>query len=627
MRIDSGLVSGQVLQRVKGLGSALLKGAAENTGPVLATLTKGGRSLAKWSRREVGRAARGKFSAELSGLPTGGPYKLTLEVAREKVSLAEIFVGDVWLMAGQSNMQGIGNLSGAAKPDPLIRCLYMDAQWRRAEEPLHLLPASPDPVHSPNGPTTYALARQAALREGKGTGVGLFFAKEMLKRTRGVPQGLITCAHGGTTMAQWDPAKKGDGGKSLYGSMLKLWRPTGQKLAGVLWYQGESDCGPGAANVYTEKMQALVAAMRKDFDTPGLPFLCVQLGCFTTAGGGAGPWWEWIRDQQLRLAKKIPNFALSSAIDLALDDPIHIGADGYTELGRRMARQAARLALGDRKEKPEPVPAKVTLKKGAPVWDAPANVVEVRFDHVVGGLRAPDRPNGFVLVSMDGAQRASQFRVTLHKDTVRVFTEPNMGPGTVALLYGPGANPYCNITDGRGAPLPAFGPVYFRKDLHAITPFLPVCDATEVQLPVAGGIASLDFPKRGTLPAHRADSISMAGFINENPHWEGKPGWAAFHFNIDCTEAMPVKIMLGYDGPFRFAIDGQEKFRDLNGTNPAVADRGLVEENLPAGRHEACILMDTNGGKAWGFWFRMARTDIPAERVPKRDFAMPIYST
>ena len=45
----------------------------------------------------------------------------------------------------------------------------------------------------------------------------LEIAKEMLRRT-GVPQGLIACAHGGTSMAQWSPKLKRLGGDSLYGA-------------------------------------------------------------------------------------------------------------------------------------------------------------------------------------------------------------------------------------------------------------------------------------------------------------------------------------------------------------------------------------------------------------------------
>jgi hypothetical protein len=188
-------------------------------------------------------------------------------------------------------------------------------------------------------------------------------------------------------------------------------------------------------------------------------------------------------------------------------------------------------------------------------------------------------------------------------------------------------NPHCNLYDGRGAAVPAFGPLYFSKGLRAITPFLPACDATEIQPLPADGIASMPFPAPGKFPAHRVSSAPSNGFMSEHARWEGKSGWSAFHFAVDCAEPMPVKLLLGYDGPFRFALDGEERFRDMNGTNPAVADTRAVETTLSAGRHPFCVLMDLNGGKAWGFWFRIHRTDITSERVPKRDYSIPVFTS
>ncbi|MBI3830823.1 MAG: sialate O-acetylesterase [Planctomycetes bacterium] len=627
MRIVSGLASGQVLQRVKNAAAAAVEGECAAAGPVVARLTAKGKPLPRWKDLKVGSAAGGRFTVQLKGIPTGGPYKLTLTVGKASVQIDELFVGDVWLMAGQSNMQGIGNLAGAPKPHPLVRCLHMDGAWRRAEDPLHLLSISPDAVHSGGSPKTYAEARKEALKGGKGVGVGVFFALEMLKRTRGVPQGLIATAHGGTSMAQWDPLKKTEGGNSLYYSMLSLWSKTGQPVSGVLWYQGESDCSETASRIYTEKMQAFVAALRADLRLPKLPFLLVQIGRYTVAGPDSGRWWEAIREYERLLPRSIPNLAVVPAIDLPLDDAIHVGSDGLAELAKRLARPAARLALGDKKERPEPEPLAAEVIAGPTLRGTRSNLVRVRFKNLVGGLRSQGLPSGFALLDMDGAIRQSYFRVNLEKDAAVIYCEPNTINNAAAVLYGPGVNPHCNLYDGRGAALPAFGPLYFGKGLRAITPFLPACDATALQPLPADGVASMPFPARDAFPAHRVSSGPSNGFMSEHARWEGKPGWAAFHFAFECAEAMPLKLLLGYDGPFRFAVDGEERFRDLNGTNPAVADTKNVETILNAGRHEACVLMDTNGGKAWGFWFRIHRTDIGSERVPKRDYALPVFTS
>ena len=97
-----------------------------------------------------------------------------------------------------------------------------------------------------------------------GTGLGLSFAKELYKRT-GVPVGLVPCAHGGTSMAQWDPAKKELAGRSLYGSMLRRFRAVCGKVKVVLWYQGESDANHKAHEAFPNKLERLIASVRNDF--------------------------------------------------------------------------------------------------------------------------------------------------------------------------------------------------------------------------------------------------------------------------------------------------------------------------------------------------------------------------
>ena len=155
-------------------------------------------------------------------------------------SVGPVFVGDLWVLAGQSNMQGVGDLIDVTPPHPRVMMLGMDGKWGQAEEPLHWLVDSPDPVHSGDPKTREERSAQEHKTRTKGAGLGLPFAVAMVEST-GVPIGLVACAHGGTSMEQWNPAKKEEGGKSLYGSMLRQVQLAGGKVKGVLWYQGESD--------------------------------------------------------------------------------------------------------------------------------------------------------------------------------------------------------------------------------------------------------------------------------------------------------------------------------------------------------------------------------------------------
>ena len=44
----------------------------------------------------------------LEGIGVGGPYTLTITDNKDTITFSDIYVGDVWLLAGQSNMEGGG---------------------------------------------------------------------------------------------------------------------------------------------------------------------------------------------------------------------------------------------------------------------------------------------------------------------------------------------------------------------------------------------------------------------------------------------------------------------------------------------------------------------------------------
>ena len=100
-----------------------------------------------------------KFAdGKLTGVPAGGPYTINCRVEVSRVdanrgvtksvtntSVGPVFVGDLWVLAGQSNMEGVGDLIDVTPPHPQVMMLGMDGQWKPAEEPLHWLVDSPDP--------------------------------------------------------------------------------------------------------------------------------------------------------------------------------------------------------------------------------------------------------------------------------------------------------------------------------------------------------------------------------------------------------------------------------------------------------------------------------------------------
>lgn len=208
MNIATSLLDKSVLQRNnKGVCDVMFAGTCGFDGKLELGVKKNGKRFSG-NLVCVGSAKKGKFSGRLKGLPAGGPYDICISVVDrngktlESRTVESVFVGDVWILGGQSNMQGCGLLKDAASPDPRVRAFYMNDEWDMAVDPVHHLCDAIDPVHG--GRMDGKRTKPATVT---GVGPGIAFGLEMLRRT-GVPQGLIACAHGGTSMSQWDPALK-----------------------------------------------------------------------------------------------------------------------------------------------------------------------------------------------------------------------------------------------------------------------------------------------------------------------------------------------------------------------------------------------------------------------------------
>ena len=446
------------------------------------------------------------------GVPVGGPYTISCSVklgpgkGTMTTSVGPLFVGDLWVLAGQSNMEGVGDLIDVTPPNPRVMLLGMSDKWAPAEEPLHWLVDSPDPVHSGDPSDRAQRSAQIHKARNKGAGLGLPFAVTLVEST-GVPIGLIASAHGGTSMEQWNPAKKEQGGNSLYGSMLRQVKLAGGKVRGVLWYQGESDAMGGAWRVYPKVFSDFIAAVRSDFGQPELPFYYVQIGRFVNGADPKG--WNVVQDAQRVLVDRVPNTAVVSVIDLELDDGIHVGTQGLKRAGQRLARIAQRELFGQ-------------IGATTPTFDrvsqGPHNTLVVKFKGVNMGSARPPRMGGggmmagqmmgsggmwmspgemsgvglkperhiagFSIRKEDGTAIPLIFEAGIGKarDTV-VLKLSGPLPEKASLWYGYGMDPYCNLADGSDMAVPVFGPIAL-DELSSPAPAAAAATAQRSAVPV-----------------------------------------------------------------------------------------------------------------------------------------------
>ncbi|HSI08701.1 MAG TPA: sialate O-acetylesterase [Rariglobus sp.] len=143
----------------------------------------------------VGRviaSPEGRWLVRLPALPAGGPHELAASTdSGEARSIADVLIGDVWICAGQSNMewelsQTAQGLSESESRLPGIRLLTVKT------------PARLGPQMEIDG--RWTAATQETL--GKFSAVGAWFGLT-LHRELGVPVGLVCIAWGGTRLQAW----------------------------------------------------------------------------------------------------------------------------------------------------------------------------------------------------------------------------------------------------------------------------------------------------------------------------------------------------------------------------------------------------------------------------------------
>jgi sialate O-acetylesterase len=158
--------------------------------------------------------ADGRWQAALPQRTAGGPFTLTARSNKGSVSASDILIGDVWLCAGQSNMEF--TLAPTAGAQAAIAGAK-DDQLR-----LMTIPKASAPVPVRDFGKTVVWAG-ASPQTAPGFSAVCYYMARALRETRKVPIGAINASWGGTQIRAWlDPA----GSRAVYGdgeaAMLKL---------------------------------------------------------------------------------------------------------------------------------------------------------------------------------------------------------------------------------------------------------------------------------------------------------------------------------------------------------------------------------------------------------------------
>ncbi len=273
-----------------------------------------------------------RWSISLS-LQTGGLYRIetclrhtpqaSLEWAQRGDMRHHVGVGDVFVIAGQSNAAGYGKDSIYDPPELGVHLLRNSGCWDIASHPL--------------GDTTNSIHSVNTDIPNTGHSPYLIFAKR-LRQQLGYPIGLVQSALGGSSLSYWNPLEDG----RLYHSMIATLKTLPGGIAGMLWYQGCSETGSENPASYLPRFQEMVLRFRKDMKK-NLPILTVQLNRYTDAAYQNQCGWGIVRDCQRLAAKSMDKVQIVPSYDCTLSDQIHNSSSANMVIGERLAKAA----LGD----------------------------------------------------------------------------------------------------------------------------------------------------------------------------------------------------------------------------------------------------------------------------------------
>ena len=218
-------------------------------------------------------------------------------------------------------------------------------------------------------------------------------------------------------------------------------------IAGVLWYQGESNADSrGDAITYRGLFEAMIADWRRGWGAGELPFLWVQLAAYRQPPAEPGDSdWALLRESQ-SAALGLPRTAQVVILDAGDADDVH--PRNKQVVGERLALAARRVAYGEDLVHSGPVYRRHEIRDGR---------VVIEFDHAEGGLVAgrttPGTLDGFALAGAD--RRFVRADAAIEGDRVVVRSE--RVPEPVAVRYGWADNPEgANLYNLAGLPASPF---------------------------------------------------------------------------------------------------------------------------------------------------------------------------
>lgn len=278
----------------------------------------------------LGSRAEGVFTAtkwvlELPAAQYGGPYEMKVTLSGRERIIRDIYIGDVYLISGQSNMQFKLRESEVPaeqyRSHPLVRLFSTECM------------AGGESFFPEDG--WVKCDRSIA---GNWSCIG-YLMGDILSEKRDTAVGLVTCYQGAAAIQCFLPRDVFEADPSLvvpqeirydrkyvwnvgtsifYEYMFSTLIPF--SFAAVVFYQGESNASLQESEIYGRMLRLMIERWRRDLLDGDLRFVIIQIADYKPRLGQA---WSNIQNAQTEMASLLPNVFTVESRDVCETDNIH----------------------------------------------------------------------------------------------------------------------------------------------------------------------------------------------------------------------------------------------------------------------------------------------------------------
>ena len=269
-----------------------------------------------------------KWCMEFPPMESGGPYEMKVIFDNEVILLNDIWVGEVYLFAGQSNIEMLlkdtNTLLSEYKSNPKLRMFCVER-------------LNKENYFSVNDGWVYCEKEQV----GEWSALA-YLAGQKLQNEKDVAVGVIVCCQGASVIESWLPkGKLSEIGIDIpveekyidhVYPIFEEWNKDGvlyekslgkiipYPVSAVVWYQGESDASAAEGEIYIEELKAFIETVRKDFGDEKLPFFIVQLADYSPR---IDIGWKLVQKAQVDIQNATENTFTIVSADVCEKDDIH----------------------------------------------------------------------------------------------------------------------------------------------------------------------------------------------------------------------------------------------------------------------------------------------------------------